>query len=53
MEVSKCTAIKCVFRTMTSENRAYCPFGKCPFGQRETYIVKRKNENERNRVPKK
>lgn len=47
MEVSKCTAIKCVFRTMTSENRAYCPFGKCPFGQRETYIVKTKNKNKK------
>ena len=47
MEVSKCTAIKCVFRTMTSENRAYCPFGKCPFGQRKTYIVKTKNKNKK------
>lgn len=53
MEVSKCTAIKCVFRTMTSENRAYCPFAKCPFGQRETYIVKGRKDNDVHRVSKK
>lgn len=50
--ISICTAEKCVWRTQTHNNRAYCFFGKCPYGKAINYSALKehlKNEEERSK----
>lgn len=46
-----CIAIKCIYRTMVSENTAFCSLPKCPYGCR-TEIVKTKevSQNDLTRI---
>lgn len=49
--ISICTAEKCVWRTQTHNNRAYCFFGKCPYGKAINYSTPKEHllENEEER----